>query len=498
MKSLKKSISFVLLLPLSSLALMTVIAGVPFLMACFISLFSLTFFYWLRRNQLDQTVILVNGGIAAALILAMTILMVAAGGNIEGKLMDTAISWILILLPGGFIFYMPPTAEGIKLISLMILILPLWAFFLSVFLSKRTDILKKAVPFLAGTLCCLGVIAWQYANRPSLRYAGHGFNYMHGYSSTDFSDYMVYSEPSRLVQLEAPASLLIEKEADMPKLDGAEACYPLYAAAAKAVYQNIADIEKRYLEQDETSRYTNGKIVRFTNTVRAFEGLLHDLNADGDYDVDLFFGARPSAKQMEMAKNLKIPLSVTPIGREAFVFFVEPDNPVTGLSSEEIRKIYHGDITNWSELGGKTQEIRPFQRPENSGSQAMMEYFMGDVPLKEPLSYEYINSMLGVLQKVAEYANEGGAMGYSFRYFVEDLNQENNVRLLAVDGVLPTIENIKNGTYPLTVDLCVVSRAEDSRPNVQKMIDFMLSEEGQEIIEKTGYGPLGESLEPIS
>ena len=490
MKSLKKTISFVLLLPLTSLALMTVIAGVPFLMACFISLFLLTFFYWLRRNQLDQTVILVNGGIAAALILAMTVLMVAAGGNIEGKLMDTAISWILLLFPGGFIFYMHITAEGIKLISLMILILPLWAFFLSVFLSKRTDILKKAVPFLAGTLCCLGVIAWQYANRPSVRYAGHGFDYMHGYSSTDFSAYMVYSEPSRLVQLEAPASLLIEKEADMPILDGAEACYPLYAAAAKAVYQNIADIEKRYLEQDETSRITNGKIVRFTNTVRAFEGLLHDLNADGNYDVDIFFGARPSRKQMEMAKTLKIPLTITPIGREAFVFFVEPDNPVTGLSSEEIRKIYHGDITNWSELGGKTQEIRPFQRPENSGSQAMMEYFMGDVSLKEPLSYEYVDSMFGVLQKVAEYANEGGAMGYSFRYFVEDLNQENNVRLLAVDGVLPTIENIQNGTYPLTVDLCVVSRSEDSRPYVQKMIDFMLSEEGQKMIEKTGYASL--------
>lgn len=490
MTSLRNCLSFIALLPLSSLPLLTVIVGVPFLLACLLSLALLSLFYWLRRYKLNLAVIYVNGGIAAAILLTMTVLMVIARGNIEGSLMDTAISWILILLPGGFIFYMPPTAEGIKLISLMILILPLWAFFLSVFLSKRTDILKKAVPFLAGILCCLGVIAWQYANRPSVRYAGHGFNYMHGYSSTDFSEYMVYSEPSRLVQLEAPASLLIEKEADMPKLDGAEACYPLYAAAAKAVYQNIADIEKRYLEQDETSRYTNGKIVRFTNTVHAFEGLLHDFNEDGNYDVDLFFGARPSRKQMEMAKTLKIPLTITPIGREAFVFFVEPDNPVTGLSSEEIRKIYHGDITNWSDLGGKKQEIRPFQRPENSGSQAMMEYFMGDVSLKEPLSYEYVNSMFGVLQKVAEYANEGGAMGYSFRYFVEDLNQENNVRLLAVDGVLPTIENIQNGTYPLTVDLCVVSRSEDSRPYVQKMIDFMLSEEGQKMIEKTGYASL--------
>ena len=133
MTSLRNYLSFIALLPLSSLPLLTVIVGVPFLLACLLSLAVLSLFYWLRRYKLNLAVIYVNGGIAAAILLTMTVLMVIARGNIEGSLMDTAISWILILLPGGFIFYMPPTAEGIKLISLMILILPLWAFFLSVF-----------------------------------------------------------------------------------------------------------------------------------------------------------------------------------------------------------------------------------------------------------------------------------------------------------------------------------------------------------------------------
>lgn len=156
----------------------------------------------------------------------------------------------------------------------------------------------------------------------------------------------------------------------------------------------------------------------------------------------------------------------------------------------ELRAIYHGDITNWIELGGKNQEILAFQRPENSGSQTMMEYFMGDVPLKEPQTYEKVDAMMGVIKEVAQYANEKGAIGYSFRYFLEELNQEKGVKMLSIDGVYPTLENIENGSYPLTTNVCLVTRKNESNPNVQKMIDFILSDDGQEIIRKTGYAGL--------
>ena len=114
---------------------------------------------------------------------------------------------------------------------------------------------------------------------------------------------------------------------------------------------------------------------------------------------------------------------------------------------------------------------------------------MGDTALAEPKSYEVVSAMEGVIKKVAEYANEAGAMGYTFRYFLEGLNQEKGVKMLSIDGVYPSVENIKNGSYPLTVGLCLVTRKNDPNPNVQKMIDFILSPAGQEIIEKTGYAP---------
>lgn len=349
--------------------------------------------------------------------------------------------------------------------------------------SVRQPTCQRVLPYVLTCVVvslCAAVSLSMYVNRPEVRYAGHGFDYMNGYSSTDFTDYTVYAAHSRLVELDHEPDLIIENEQDMPVMDGAEACYPLYAALAKTVYRDIDRIE---LQAQTDDNRVNGKIVTFTNTIVGFERLL-------DGEADLFFGARPSKDQLSEARERGIELTVTPIGREGFVFFVEADNPVENLSSEQIRAIYHGDIKNWKEVGGKDQTIKAFQRPQNSGSQTMMEYFMGDVTLKEPDTYEVIGAMEGVIQKVAQYANEEGAMGYSFRYFVEGLNQEKNVKLLSVDGVAPTPENIENGTYPLTADLCLITRSSDPDPNVQKMIDFILSEDGQQIVRKTGYAGL--------
>ncbi len=342
---------------------------------------------------------------------------------------------------------------------------------------------QKLLPYLlAGliTLICGIFCIKLYLNRPEVRYAGHGFDYMNGYSTTDFTDYTVYSKHSKLVTLDHEPEFTIENETDMPVMDGAEACYPVYASVAKAVYRDIDVIET---EAAQGNNRVNGKIVTFTNTFQGFRRLVNE-------EVDLLFGARPSKDQYEYADYKNVALTVTPIGREGFVFFVEEDNPVDNLTSEQVRAIYHGDITNWKEVGGLDQEIKAFQRPKDSGSQAMMEYFMGDVTLKDPDTFEVIDGMLDVIDKVAQYANDDGALGYSFRYFIEGLSQEKGVKLLSIDGVAPTLENIENGSYPLTVALCLTTRTDDPNPNVQKMIYFMLSSDGQEIVRRTGYAGL--------
>ena len=348
-------------------------------------------------------------------------------------------------------------------------------------LYKKT-VRKSLIAVFAVAVISASIGLITYANRPEAKYGGHGFDYMNGYSSTDFKDYMPYSDPSKLVILDHEASLVFEKESEFPVLDGAEACYPMYSSIAKNVYKNIGDIEKKYLG-DRKNEINNGRYVTFTNSSAGYKRLLSG-------DVDIFFGARPSEYVLKEAEYEGKELEMIPIAREAFVFFAEDKNPVNDLSYEDIRKIYSGEITNWKEVGGKDQEIIAFQRPAESGSQIMMKYFMGDVPLKEPLTYEVFDSMGGIIDRVAQYHNEKGALGYTFRFFLEGLHQEDRVKMLSVNGVCPSVENIQNGSYPLVTDVYAVVLKTNYKISVRKLLDYLLSEEGQWIIGQSGYSPV--------
>lgn len=421
----------------------------------------------------------INGISLLLLALCFTVLMVLGKGSVD----STAVGQLLWLTLPFCPLWLLLSLMGERLILVLAIFLTYASGYLFCTCRKgeRPRWRRQAIPGAMIVLCaalCTGL----YCNRPEVRYGGHGFAYMHGFSSTDFSQYMVYSQPGKLAALDHPAAFQIQDEADMPVMDGAEACYPLYAAAAKAVYQDIAHIESNWADSGERA-WTNGKIVTFTNTVVGFERLIEG-------NVDLFFGARPSADQLAYAAEQGVELEITPIGREAFVFFVEEDEPVDGLTQDQLRAIYHGDVTDWSQVGGRAGEIAAFQRPAGSGSQTMMEYFMGEVSLKEPQTYETVGSMEGVIRHVAQYANQRGALGYSFRYFIQGLSQEKGVKLLAVDGVTPDLAHIEDGSYPLTVPLCLVTRKDDPNPNVGKMIDFFLSPDGQTLVLETGYGGL--------
>lgn len=431
--------------------------------------------YFLFRKALRPYIFWVKAGIAAAMLLAVTVLLFISGGNPQGRAFYYIGQYLLI---GYLPFVLYTLVYNLLAILCVIIGAEIIGAVMTALLLKLKPGKKLVIGACAGLAVIAAAIGIRYATGPQFRYKGHGFDYMHGYSSTDFTDFTVYAKNSKLVTLDEPASLLIENEADMPVLDGAEACYPVYAAIAKAVYKDIAQIEENAWERDS---YPNGRIVQFTNTVQAFDRLV-------DGEVDMFFGSAPSDDQLWYAEQAGVELVLTPIGKEAFVFFVEDDNPVTGLTADQIRAIYHGDITNWAQLGGRDEEIVAFQRPQGSGSQTRMQRFMGEVGLKEPVGYEVVSAMLGVITEVADYDNEAGAIGYTFRYFLEGLSQETGVKILSVDGVYPTPATISDESYPLTGTFYLVTRKDDPNPNVQKMIDFILSEQGQEIVEKTGYG----------
>ncbi|MDR0467418.1 MAG: hypothetical protein LBG67_01040, partial [Campylobacteraceae bacterium] len=102
---------------------------------------------------------------------------------------------------------------------------------------------------------------------------------------------------------------------------------------------------------------------------------------------------------------------------------------------------------------------------------------------------EYVHGMSGIVREVADYRNIDEAIGYSFRFYTTSMLDENGIKLLNINGIAPTIENIKNGTYPFTITTYVVSTKNTSE-NGKKLIEWFLSKQGQELIEDVGYVPI--------
>ncbi|MDR1367609.1 MAG: substrate-binding domain-containing protein [Candidatus Accumulibacter sp.] len=305
----------------------------------------------------------------------------------------------------------------------------------------------------------------------------------------DLRKYMPYS--ADVPRLHEDSTLRIGK--DFPVLDGALALYPLYSAYVTALYpkgdypigfRNDVRTHRRYHYYDASPERHGEKAiphpVHFTNTIEGFKGLLNGR-------VDIFFMADISAEQKEMAAKKDVKLKFTPIGKEAFVFFVNVKNPVDNLSLEQIRGIYSGKIMRWDDLGGRGK-IKAFQRNKNSGSQSALERIMGEIPLAEAPTMELRGSMGGIILDVADYKNYENAIGFSFRYFTNVMVQNNQIKLLKIDGVAPTLENIRNGSYPLIAPYYAITRGDAKNPNIPKMLEWFVSERGRYLADKVMGG----------
>lgn len=339
--------------------------------------------------------------------------------------------------------------------------------------KSDTKVKVAALPiYLSSSVILLGLVVSGYVlwERAQTVLPSYGFAYENGYSSVDLEPYYVTNPTNILPKLSEPTTFSINDPIEMPILDGAEAAYPVYAAFANATYENISEnnmIDDKF------------EIVSFTNTIYAFERLLSG-------EVDIFFGAQPSERQLDMAKRAGKELILTPIGKEAFVFFVNSKNPITNLSTDQIKDIYSGKVSNWEDVSGNNDKIMAFQRPADSGSQTIMEKVMGETPLMEPLKEE-ISGMGDIMEEVADYRNYKNAIGYSFRFFTTGMNPSNEIKLLSINGIEPSPENIRNGTYPYTVNLYAVSVKDNSKDTISPFLDWMQGPQGQEIVEEIGY-----------
>ena len=234
------------------------------------------------------------------------------------------------------------------------------------------------------------------------------------------------AEPS--VETDPAGELFRFTRDNFPRLDGSTACIPLGEAVASVLLG-----ESRESVQD---------LVQFNRTTQSFRNLMSD-------SCDLLLVGQPNAAVFDEMKQAGFEYDMETLGRDGLVFLVNESNPVDSLTTEQIRDIYTGKITNWKEVGGADAEILPIQRNEGAGSQALMKKLvMQDTPLMEA-PVEYVATSMGELMSVVKsYDTSANAIGYSVYYYAHDMEMAKGLKLLKVDGVEPNKDTIRERTYP--------------------------------------------------
>jgi len=268
----------------------------------------------------------------------------------------------------------------------------------------------------------------------------------------------------------APLRLTMD---EYPVIDGSTVTIPLSEAVAATVTEQTLEEVRPFILHNKTHQ--------------AYLNLI-------DKKVELIFVTGPSAEELALAKEAGVEFEIVPIVSEGFVFLTHADNPVDNLTSQNLKDIYSGKITSWSELGGDDVAIIPYQRPVNSGSQTgFLEMVMqGETPMAAP-EEQVIAEMGMLIDAVASYKNTSSALGYSYYYFVTDMWGNDKVKLLKVDGIYPDDQTIQSGEYPFTTAYYAVMRKDTpSDSNARKVVAFILSEEGQALMEENGYVKISE------
>ena len=286
-----------------------------------------------------------------------------------------------------------------------------------------------------------------------------------------------------------------------PAIDGSTVCIPM---AAEFVWQftNLSDTQNEFVSE------TFG-FLSFSTTPHAYDKIINDGTTDGvvskriaQFEVeeyhfnkrpDIVLATYPSADELNMASNAGVELIIKPVCYDSFVFITHKDNPVESLTVEQIQKIYSGEINNWKEVGGRNSRIIAYQREPNSGSQtAMEEWVMKGIPMTKPPTAELAMGMGMLIEVVAGYENSTMSLGYTYKYYVDRLYKSPDIKILKVNGIMPSDENVRNNKYAFIAPYNAVVRSTDVDEVGGRFLNWMLSNEGQACISQAGYVSLKE------
>jgi phosphate transport system substrate-binding protein len=273
-----------------------------------------------------------------------------------------------------------------------------------------------------------------------------------------------------------------------PRLDGSTSAEPILATIAC----HFLDLTCQWVEWLDGDRLL---LPVLTENSGEFPGI----NSSGTHQaylnliqsqVDLILVARkPSEEESRLAAIAGTSLEVQPVALDAFVFIVNDENPVVGLTTSQIQQIYTGQLENWKQVGGPDLEIHPYQRNDESGSQELMQTLVMKGAKMIDAPDMVLLTMIAPFNAVSKDIQ---GIGYSVYFYEENMAASaEQVKLLAVDGVVPGKDTIQTYEYPFTAEVYAVIR--NDLPNTSlphQLFKWLFTPEGQALISESGYIPL--------
>lgn len=194
---------------------------------------------------------------------------------------------------------------------------------------------------------------------------------------------------------------------------------------------------------------------------------------EGRCDIGL---SSRSLKEDEKAAGLK----ETVLAYDGIAVIVHPDNPISDLTIDQIAAIYTGEVTNWSEVGGSDGEIVRIGREAGSGTRDGFESITGT---EDACQYRQELSSTGDV--IATVSGNPNAIGYASLASLKD-----TVKALSVNGVTPSEETVKDGSYTVQRPFVLVTKTDTALSDTaQKFFDYVTSGEANEIITAAGVVP---------
>ena len=293
------------------------------------------------------------------------------------------------------------------------------------------------------------------------------------------------------VGLETPTATTALSLSNAPVIDGSDSTEPL----RNLLMCRLLGIDCQWLQHLETNgtwgvfpqwhslndedNKTLQRILQNRNTHGSFVGLI-----DGENDI-IVTARGISRDEQKYADEKGAQLLSRPVAKDAFVFIVNPKNPVRNLTIKQIQKIYTGEIRNWKEVGGNDATINPYVRNPNSGSQEKMETIVmaGLTMIDWPEMVGYV-----MLSPYFQLENDENGIAYTPFYYYDTIVNDERTQVIGVDGIVPSKKTIENDSYPYVTHVMASVHADIDKSSTAYQLFYQLATgQHNDIVKESGY-----------